>query len=148
MSEIVTVTLIGTRLAKEGVEFIFNGSTADCEKCKLRNSCLGLDVGRAYRIVGLRYGNKHDCPIHDSSVVAVEVVELPSIAAVESRKAFSGSKLIFEPIDCDNISCDLYKFCNPDSLNAGDQCTISNVTEDIHEKCQRGLSLKLVELKR
>lgn len=147
-NEKVTVTLIGTDLAEVGGEFVFNGPAIECENCKLKNPCLGLDLKRAYKIVGLRSGSKHSCPIHDSGVVAVEVVELPVIAAVESRKAFSGSKLVFEPIECENTSCSLYKFCNPSSLKTGDRCTISKVTEDLHEKCLKGLSLKTVELKR
>lgn len=109
---------------------------------------MSLDEGRSYKIVNLRPGNKHGCPIHDSGVVAVEVVELPSTAAVESRKAFSGSKLFFQPIDCDDKKCSYYKFCNPSSLKSGEGCTISNVMEDLDDKCKKGLSLKLVELKR
>ena len=148
MIEGTNVTLIGNRLAKIGNEFVFNGSTAECENCKLKNSCLNLDVGRRYRILRLRGGTEHDCPIHDLGVVAVEVTESPIITTIESRRAFDGSKIFFEPIPCDNRGCNVYELCHPTGLNDGDRYTISKVIGDLPDKCSKDLSLKLVELRR
>ena len=65
------ITLIGVGLAKVGVEFVFNGPTNECETCKLKNTCLNLDIGRRYRIVSVRGNMKHDCELHYIGVKAV-----------------------------------------------------------------------------
>jgi len=41
-----SITLIGVGVAKIGTEFVFNGPVNECETCKLKNTCLNLDVGR------------------------------------------------------------------------------------------------------
>ncbi|MHC1566962.1 MAG: UPF0179 family protein [Candidatus Syntropharchaeia archaeon] len=143
----VSITLIGTRLAKIGTEFIFNGPVVECENCKLRDTCLNLETGRKYRIVGLR-NTKHECPIHDSGVCAVEVVESPIIVAIETKKAFNGSKIIFEAPECNEVNCSLYDLCHPLGIKNGDRFTISEVIGNTPEACPQGLSLKLVEVKR
>ncbi|MDY6964563.1 MAG: UPF0179 family protein [Halobacteriota archaeon] len=148
MVEDTNVTLIGTKLAKIGNEFIYKGSSVECDSCKLKNSCLNLFIGKRYRILGLRGGTEHDCPIHDSGVVAVEVIESPVFTAIESRRAFNGSKIFFEHIQCDNKDCNAYELCHPTGLNDGDRYTISKVIGDISDDCSKDLSLKLVELKR
>lgn len=142
-----TITLIGTRLAKIGTEFFFNGQTPDCEGCRLKNTCMNLNKGSKYRIVSIRNSAKHDCAVHDSGVCAVEVVEAPLVVAIESRKAFNGSKIVFEPIQCEN-TCSLYKLCHPMGLEKGDKGTITGVVGDAPETCPKGYSLKVVELSR
>ena len=142
------ITLIGTRLAKIGMEFIFYGSAPECNNCKLKTTCMNLYEGRKYRTVNLRNGAKHECSIHDSGVCAVEVVESPTIVAIESRKAFNGSKIIFEPPHCIDAECSMYDLCHPTGLEEGMKYTINEVIGDAPETCPRGLSLKLVELKR
>ncbi len=103
-----TITLIGTRLAKVGNEFVFNGPIVECENCRLKNTCINLNKGSRYRIVGLRDGVMHDCAIHDTGVVAVEVIEAPIGAAIESRKAFVGSKIVFDRPMCQEKDCSQY----------------------------------------
>jgi len=143
----MNVTLIGMRLAKVGTEFAFNGPTSECEGCKLKNTCMNLDVGRRYRIVGTRDAH-HECPLHDGGVYAVEVVESPIIAAIESRKALVDAKISFEPPKCDKKDCRIYDLCHPFGLRSGDKCTISSILGDAPEDCADGLALRLVELKR
>ena len=45
MKEETKVTLIGSKLANVGTEFIFVGASDECENCKLRNSCINLVKG-------------------------------------------------------------------------------------------------------
>ncbi len=149
MSDKTCVTLIGCKLADIGMEFIFQGKSSECEGCKLTNSCLNLEVGRRYKVLGLRGGIKQRCLIHESGVVAVEVTESPTTASIESRRAFNGSKIFYDYIDCDDYGCEFYNLCHPPGLKNGDKCTILKVTGDIPgECCSKGLSLKLAELKR
>jgi hypothetical protein len=48
------VTLIGKELAKNGLEFIYEGMIDECTPCRLNKACNNLLKGRRYRIVGVR----------------------------------------------------------------------------------------------
>ena len=149
MSEASTqITLIGTKLAMVGMEFTFIGSTPECDTCKLRNTCINLEPARKYRVLGIRGELVHECPIHEAGVRAVEVAESPVIAALDARKAFPGSKIVFEPIQCDNKECAMFEICHPTGIRAGDRCTIVEVVGEAPEECLKGNALKLVELRR
>jgi uncharacterized protein (UPF0179 family) len=149
MSDATTqITLIGVKLATIGMEFIFHGPTMECDTCKLRNTCMNLEPGRRYRVLGLRGELVHECPIHEAGVRAVEITESPIIAAMDSRKAFAGSKIVFEPIECDDPECRMFDICHPAGLREGDRCTIVEVVGESPEECVRGNVLKLVELRR
>ncbi len=144
----IIITLIGTKLAKVGNEFIFQGAAKECEACKLNKTCLSLNPGSRYRITSLRTGGKLECFVHDSGVCAVEVVEEPIIIGVESRKAIKGSKIIYEPPVCNLSNCGNFRVCIPSGLKKGDKYTILNVVGDVSEPCEKGYSLKIVEVKR
>ncbi len=142
------ITLIGTKLAKVGNEFIYKGGAKECEPCKLNKTCLNLNPGSKYRITGIRTGGKLECFVHDSGVVAVEVIEAPIMMAIESRKAIKGSKIVYEPVSCNLLSCENLRLCRPSGLRSGDKFVIMNVEGEINEPCRKGLSLKMVEVKR
>jgi uncharacterized protein (UPF0179 family) len=142
------ITLIGTKLATIGMEFTFNGPTPECESCKLRNTCINLEPKRRYRVLGVRGDLIHECPIHEAGVRAVEVAESPIIAAIDARKAFPGSKIVFEAARCDYADCSMYEICHPAGLRDGERCTIVEVVGEAPEECPRGNVLKLVEFKR
>jgi uncharacterized protein (UPF0179 family) len=149
MSEASTqITLIGTKLATIGMEFTFNGPTPECETCKLRNTCINLEPQRRYRVLGVRGELVHECPIHEAGVRAVEVAESPIIAAFDARKAFPGSKIVFEPVRCDQTACSMYEICHPAGLKEGERYTIVEVVGEAPEECPRGNVLKLVEFRR
>ena len=142
-----SITLIGVGVAKIGTEFVFNGPVNECETCKLKNTCLNLDVGRRYRIVTVRGNVKHDCALHDLGVKAVEVVESPSIVAIDAKNAFVGSKILYKQNECEVFDCKIYELCHPDGVRE-ERLTISAVLGDAPQACPGGKSLKLVELKR
>ena len=75
---------------------------------KLRNTCINLEPTRRYRVMGTRGELVHDCPIHEAGVRAVG-----SIAAFDARKAFPGSKIVFEPMRCDQEDCSMFDMCHP-----------------------------------
>ncbi len=143
-----SITLIGVALAKPGVEFIFNGPATECDACKLRNTCLNLAVGRKYRISATRGTAEHKCALHDVGVRAVEVAESPSVVAIDSKKAFSGSKIVYKRSECDARDCKIYELCHPSGIEHGEKLVIAELIGDVPEACAEGRSLKLVELKR
>lgn len=142
------ITLIGTKLAKAGNEFVFKGAAKECEPCKLNKTCLGLNIGSKYRIINLRNSGKHECFVHDSGVCAVEVIEAPVIIALESKKAIKGSKITYEQISCNFSNCENVVLCRPSGLRQGDKYSITNVEGELNEPCRKGYSLKVVEVKR
>lgn len=144
----IIITLIGTKLAKVGNEFIFKGSAKECDPCKLYKTCMGLNTGGKYRIINIRTGPKHECAVHDTGVVAVEVQEMPVRITVESRKAIQGSTIVYDIANCNNSDCMNYVFCRPEGLRRGDKFTIADVLDDMPEPCEKGFSLKVVEVKR
>ncbi|HTX43688.1 MAG TPA: UPF0179 family protein [Methanocella sp.] len=141
----VTITLIGSRLAKPGAQFIFRGPAPECEACKLKNVCLNLTKNKKYQVVAVRNGNEHDCNLH-ASVRAVEVIPCPIIVSIESRKAFNGSKIVYEEPKCET-TCLAYVMCHPQGLVSGDKYTIAEVLGDGPGACPKGLLLKKVELR-
>ena len=144
MENIAIITLIGSRLAKPGVEFVYRGAVADCEKCKLKNSCINLEKDKKYKVVTIRNGLDLECLVHDECVHAVVVSLCPVIVAIESRKAFNGSKLVYESPQCEK-ECPAFEECHPQGLANGEKYTISDVFGDVID-CQKGLTLKKVEL--
>jgi uncharacterized protein (UPF0179 family) len=142
------ITLIGTKLAKTGNEFIFRGGAKECEPCRLNKTCLGLNSGSRYRISAIRNGGKLECFVHDSGVCAVEVIELPVEITVESRKAIKGSTIVYEPPACNITGCINYVSCRPSGLRRGEKFTVIKVSGDISDSCEKGYSLKVAEVKR
>jgi len=142
------ITLCGKDWAKIGVEFIFLGGKQECENCRLKNICLRLREGAKYKIVGLRDGAVHECPLHDEGVVAVEVVELPIVALIDSKMAVEGAKIRFEGKKCNVLDCEMYNLCNPVELREGDSVIVEKIIGDAPAECKKGFSLKVVELKR
>jgi len=142
------ITMCAKGWAKIGMEFIFMGGKQECEKCKLKNICLRLREGAKYKIVGLRDGAVHECPLHDEGVVAVEVVELPIVALIDSKMAVEGAKIRFESKKCNMFDCEMFNMCNPVELKDGDSVVVEKIIGDAPAECKRGYSLKVVELKR
>ncbi|MPN25237.1 hypothetical protein SDC9_172644 [bioreactor metagenome] len=140
------ITLIGSRLAREGLEFIFKGEMPECKKCRLKNTCLNLEPGRRYRVVRIKSKDIHECFLHDSGVVAVDVSRAPITTSVESRKAVEGAKIMYEPAKCGKRECGEYGTCHPEGLLKGDKCKIVEVPESLDSKCEAGSSLKKVKL--
>ncbi|MFA0822051.1 MAG: UPF0179 family protein [Methanomethylovorans sp.] len=141
-----TITLIGARLAKEGMDFIFEGESNECNKCKLKNTCLNLEKGRRYKVVKIKTPSVHECFLHDGGVIAVEVVKSPVIAILDSRKAIKGAKISYEPPKCKEIPDDLYDLFYPQGLRTGDKCTITTIFENIEEEGMCSSPMKKVEL--
>ncbi len=148
MEEDTLITLIGTRLAKVGNEFIFRGTAKECEPCKFNKTCLNLNPGSRYKIVNIRNPVKLECSVHDSGVFAVEVTEAPLRMVVESRKAIKGSRITYEPPNCNLRDCDNFIMCQPSGLRTGEKLIIIEVDNEIDEPCKKGFSLKKVEAKR
>ena len=147
MTDNTIITLIGSRIAKEGEDFLFLGESRECQKCKLKKTCLNLEPGRRYRVTKIRGDTVHECFIHDGGVLAVEVENSPVLAVIDSKKAIEGARISYEQPKCEDYDDGIYDLMNPEGLKSKDKCTVVRVLENIDEETAPGCSLKKVELK-
>jgi uncharacterized protein (UPF0179 family) len=140
------VTLIGTDLAKPDLEFIYEGAQPECEGCKVFKVCNNLTAKKRYRIMGVRTGSTHECRLHHGGARVVEVIESPIVALINSERAIVNSKIQFES-SCSSTACKSYDLCNPEGIIEGERYIVGEVLGNAPEGCERGRTLKLVELR-
>ena len=141
-----TVTLIGPRLASEGMEFVYRGESSACEGCPYRDQCLNLTEGRRYRVTDIRENaSTLDCAVHDTGVTAVEVEPASIAANVSPESAYAGSKVSLEG-PCPHTSCSSHEYCEPAGVSFEDEPRIERVLGDPpHDYCMLDRDLTLVE---
>lgn len=141
------LTLIGTRLAEAGREFVYHGEASACAGCPYREQCLNLVEGRRYRVTERREGAPTlECGVHDDGVVAVRVEPAPVPANVPAARAFSGS-LVELAGPCPHTGCPSHEFCEPPGAAFGDEHRITAVRgEPPHDYCHLDRELTHVEL--
>ncbi|WP_297070007.1 UPF0179 family protein [Thermococcus sp.] len=138
------ITLVGEKLARPGVEFIYYGPAEPCRTCKLAGVCVGnLEPGRRYKILRVRSMPSHSCPLHEGKVRVVEVVEPSVEVAVEPRLAIAGSVITLEFSECGDLEkADLF---HPEGLFGGDHVKVIEVLGDV--ECG-GKAYKIVKVMR
>jgi len=139
------VTLVGTVLAKQGIEFIYEGEVAGCDTCKVKKACNNLQTGRKYRIVSVRTTH-HDCMVHLNGATAVEVVEAPITVLINADMAIVNSK-IKPDLSCTKSDCRSFPLCRPEGVVEGEKYVVADVLGNASDICEKGRVLKLVEIK-
>ena len=141
-----TVTLVGTRLAEVGEEFVYHGEAEGCAGCPYRDQCLNLTTGRRYRITEVRERSQTlDCAVHDTGVRAVEVEPAPIRANVPTKGAYAGSDgRLAGP--CPHTECPSHQYCEPMGAEFDQEYRISKIVgEPPHDYCMLDRELTLVE---
>ncbi|WP_010478522.1 UPF0179 family protein [Thermococcus zilligii] len=139
----MVITLVGEKLAKPGLEFIYYGPSEPCKSCRLARVCVGnLEPGRRYRIVRVR-NIEHSCPLHEGKVRVVEVVEPAIEILVDPRSAIVGSKVTLKFVDCGDPGKE--SLARPEGLFEGDQVRIEEIVGEV--ECD-GKKFKLVRVVR
>ncbi len=139
------VTLIGSEIAKAGLEFIYEGPIPECGACSVRKACNNLKAGRRYKVVGVRKSSPHECPVHLTGASAVEVVEAPIPALVHADMAIKNTRIAFS-CTCGQAGCEAFLLCHPDGAVEGEKYTVTAVKGNAPTACEKGKALKLVEL--
>jgi uncharacterized protein (UPF0179 family) len=139
------VTLVGTVLAKQGIEFIYEGEVAACDTCKVKKACNNLQTGRKYRIVSVRTTH-HECLVHLNGATAVEVVEAPITVLINADMAIVNSK-IKPDLSCSKSDCRSFSLCRPEGVMEGEKYIVAEVLGNASDICEKGRVLKLVEIK-
>ncbi len=140
------VTIIGSKQARKGYRFIFDGLARPCLTCDYQNACVGnLEVGRVYMVQKVMKKTLQ-CRLHEGEGRVVEVIESLYDVNIRSQAAMLDVVLRFELIDCTRVGCPEYEKCRPVGLQAGDRCRVVKVERAI--SCPVGLKLTSVQLKR
>ncbi|MEM4525361.1 MAG: UPF0179 family protein [Methanothermobacter sp.] len=139
------ITLIGEKLAKKGLNFMYYEPAKACEDCRYKSVCIDpLETGRIYRIKEVK-DIEHTCPIHENRKVKVVEIEKAKIKAlIDAKKAFEGSVILFETPECDE-KCDMRSLCFPEGIKASDKCKILKNFGKVDE-CKKGYKLNKVLL--
>jgi len=141
-----TVTLLGTRVAEPGTEFVYRGAAPGCEGCPYRNQCLNLEEGVRYTVTAVREGGQElDCAVHaDGRVVAVEVEPTGVKATVPARQAYAGGRTRLAG-PCPHTECPSHEYCEPAGVDFETERHIDSVEGDPpHEVCFLDRELTLV----
>lgn len=125
----VLLTVIGRKLAKPGLEFVFTGPNSNCKDCKVKTICFHLQQGAKYKIVNAR-DVVHDCPQHEDNVVIVEVEEVARLAVIPKKQAMEGTTITFELPKCKERGCQEYQLCFPVGMESG----LKKKVTEAHEK--------------
>jgi uncharacterized protein (UPF0179 family) len=139
------VTLVGTVLAKQGVEFIYEGEIAACDPCKVKKACNNLQKGRKYRIVSVR-STHHECAVHLNGTTAVEVTDAPVTMLITPEMAIVNSKIKPE-LSCNKSGCRSFSLCRPEGVVDGEKYIVTDVIGNAPDICEKGRPLKLVEIR-
>jgi hypothetical protein len=139
------VTLVGTVLAKPGIEFIYEGESTECDTCKVKKACNNLVKGHRYRIITVR-STHHDCSVHLNGATAVEVMDAPVTMLINADMAMPNSKVKIE-FSCNKSDCKSYPLCRPDGVVEGEKYIVADVLGNASDICEKGRALKLVEIR-
>lgn len=139
------VTLVGTVLARQGIEFIYEGELPACDSCKVKKACNNLQKGRKYRIVTVR-STHHECAVHLNGATAVEVTDAPITMLITSEMAIINSRIKPE-ISCNKSDCRSFSLCRPEGVVNGEKYTVTDVIGNAPDICEKGRALKLVEIR-
>jgi uncharacterized protein (UPF0179 family) len=140
------VTLVGSRLASQGQEFVYEGRSTACDGCPYQQQCLNLAEGVRYRVTDVRENAQTlDCAVHDVGVRAVEVERASIPANVASKGAYAGSKAQL-PGPCPHTECPSHPYCVPDGADFDTEYRIETVHGDPpHDFCLLDRDLTMVE---
>ena len=126
----VLLTVIGRKLAKPDLEFVFMGPNSNCKDCKVKTICFHLETGTKYKIINAR-DVVHDCPQHEDNVVIVEVEEVPREAIIPKKQAMEGTTITFELPKCKERGCQQYQLCFPIGMESGLKRQVIKVAEKV-----------------
>jgi len=140
------VTLIGKCLAERGLEFVYEGDVQECRTCKLWKVYHNLQAGKKYQVVGIRKNTDQECQVHRGGICAVEVIEAPVVTLIQADRAILNSRIHYES-PCTRTDCRSYALCHPDGIIDGEKYTVAKVLGNAPDICEKGRTLKLVELR-
>ena len=105
MTEVKTkVTLVGTVMAKQGVEFIYEGEVAGRDNREVKKACNNLQPGST-SMVSVRT-TRRQCGVPFNGTAALQVMDAPVFALINADMAIVNSKIKLD-LSCPKTECRL-----------------------------------------
>lgn len=137
------VTLVGSLLARPGVEYIFSKECEVSDRCPVAAPCQNLTVGRRYKVLALRPAKHAVCTEHEEGVQAVEVEEQPLHANVPESQ-LRGTLIRWKPASCHFRGCPNWTNCFSNGLEADREYVVKEPGALV--VCPMGYTLRNVRL--
>ncbi len=145
MSNDEIVSLAPSRLASKGFKFIFEGVSETCRRCRLRSACVdGLEEKRVYEIVDINWKKKFSCPLHGEVVVVT--LRKAHLTVALPPGLIEGVIIQYKPIECEDILCKNFPYCNPEGIKQGDKIKIIREIGPLREGCDKVRDYRLYEV--
>ena len=146
------ITFVGTSYAEVGFKFYYYKPRTDIcpESCRFYNPCMNnLEDNTVYKIVSVT-DISHNCPYeyHNEPMKLVKVSETDVSILIESRRAYLGAQMEYEPLECEfKDDCEYAKYCSPVyGLKPGAKIKIQEIVKKIKDqKCPNSLTLVKIE---
>ena len=146
------ITFVGKSYSDLGFKFFFYKPRTDIcpESCRFYNPCMNnLKENTVYQIHALT-DIEHTCPYeyHDEPMRLVNVIESDIMVLIESRRAYLGAQIEYEPLECEfKEECEFAKYCTPVSgLQTGTKVKIREIVQKVKgQKCPNSLTLVKIE---
>lgn len=130
MSQETITTLIGELQAKPGFKFVFKGAAEVCIQCKLREVCvMKLEQNTIYKVVEV-LKKKHKCPLRESWVVVVKVIEAEVEALLDAKMAVKDAVITFRRKSCEKPDCSMRNLCQSPYVKDGAKYRILRVENE------------------
>ncbi|MHA1166202.1 MAG: UPF0179 family protein [Candidatus Hodarchaeales archaeon] len=142
------VTLLGTRVAKKGFKFVYEGKTETCSNCRLSSACLSnLEAGNVYEVVEVKQVQHSGCKLHSQGAVTVYVVPIHLEINVKSDKVKEGNIVTYKDlrIECNSINCENFRACCPAYIQPDKKFRIVQKIESL--KCLENEKKELTKIK-
>ena len=146
------ISFVGKTYANVGFKFFFYKSRVDIcpESCRFYNPCMNnLENNTVYNILSVTE-IEHSCPYeyHNEPMKLVKVKESDVEILIESRRAYLGAQMNYEPLDCKfKEECKYAKYCSPVyGLKPGAKIKIREIIQKVKDQnCPASLTLVKIE---
>jgi uncharacterized protein (UPF0179 family) len=146
------ITFVGQSYGEVGFKFYFYKPRTDIcpESCRFYNPCMNnLEENTVYQIHSVT-DIVHNCPYdyHNEGMKLVKVLESDIMVLIESRRAYLGAQMDYEPLECNfKEECEYAKYCTPlAELPPGTKVKIREIVQKIKDqKCPGSLTLVKLE---
>ncbi|MHA1111857.1 MAG: UPF0179 family protein [Promethearchaeota archaeon] len=146
------ITFVGKSYSERGFKFYYYKPRTDIcpESCRFYNPCMNnLEQNTIYKIISVT-DIEHQCPYeyHNEPMKLVKVTESDVKILIESRRAYLGAQIQYEPLDCAFMDeCEYAKYCAPVfGLKPGAKIKIREIIQKVKDqKCPNSLTLVTIE---
>ena len=130
-------------MARPGTEFVFAHACEVAGRCPVAQTCQNLELGRRYRVVGVRPVHHDTCTEHEGGVRAVDVEVLPIDASLDAAR-LRGTLVKWTPPYCVQRGCPNWDTCFNPAMRSGADYRVDATLEKL--SCPMGYDLHRIRV--